>query len=302
VDKNMMTSKLLKAAVTILLLSAFCITARADDSYDLGASGADPVTFDKWINSLRTALKKHDKAAVAKMIESPLSVNYGGDYDDYTGKWPKGYSRTFTQSTFLRNYDKIFTHDLQKKIINSKKSDFWDKSSGVCFAQGIMWVNPETKNVYKIESINFSIIPPDTDAIAQKIKDAEKSTPTDSAKIASLYSTLGRGYDTNWRVLGSARESEQPEVKKNEEAAYRKAISLRQGTAAKSEDQAKDLRELAKLISIDKNRTAEALQLYEQAYALQKTILPPNSLPLRKAAQDISGCKKALAGSKQAKK
>jgi len=300
----MTRSKALKAAATILMLSGFCMPARAEDSYDLGASGADPVTFDKWINSLRTALKKNDKAAVAKMIESPLSVYYGGDYDDYTGKWPKGYSRKFTQRTFLRNYDKVFSHDLQKKIINSKKADFWDKSSGVCFAQGVMWINPESKNVYKIKSINFNIVPPDTDAIAQKIKDAEKSTPTDSAKIASLYSTLGRGYDANWRVYGDARESEEPAVKKKEEAAYRKAISLRQGTAAKSEDQAKDLKELAKVISIDKNRTAEALQLYEQAYALQKAILPPNSLPLRKTVQDISECKKSLkpAGSQQAQK
>jgi len=49
--------------------------------------------------------------------------------------------------------------------------------------------------------------------------------------------------------------------------------------------------------------TARADDSYDP-YALQKAILPPNSVPLRKSAQDISECKKDLqaAASKQAKK
>jgi tetratricopeptide (TPR) repeat protein len=282
----MYTSKVFSSISLILIVSAHCTCAWADD--DVLGSDADPVKFGKWFDSLKKALKKDDKAAIAKMIDSPLPVNYGGDFDSYTGKTSKAFTRNFNQSAFLNNYDKIFTHDLKKRIIISKNSDLWGNSHGICFAQGVMWIDPQDSGkVYKIKSINAGVAPPDTDAIAQKVHDAEKSTPTDSVKIASLYSALANGYDQSWRVLGQERESEVPELKKKEEMAYKKAISLRQGAAAKSPDQAKDLKQLAVLLAIDKGREAEVEQLYEQAYVLQKVVLPPTSLPLLKSMRDL---------------
>jgi len=289
----MMHSRLLLSAATVLLVSAFCASGRADDDNDLGPD-VDPVKFSKWLDNLKAAIKKNDKVAVSKMIDSPLSVSYGDDYDDYTGKRSKGYCRTFNQRAFLASYDKIFTHDLQKKLLSLRKSDIWANSHGICFAQGVMWINPVNKVAFKITSISFDIIPPDTDLLLQKVNDAAKSTPTDNIKLAALYSALAHGYDDNWRVIPEGNDSVVVELKKKEEAAFKKAISLRQGAAAKSQEQAKDLQQLAKLIAIGDDRKSEALKLYQQLYALQKATLPHSSAPLVKTTGDIARLKKDM--------
>lgn len=287
----MTKSIIAKSAATAFFLSTLVfiqamVAAEEDAITGLGESGGDPVKFGRWWDSFRKAVSKDDKRTVAKMIQDPLLVNRGGEYDSFTGKTSKGMSKKYHVSEVLVHYNEIFNHDLKRRIATGKKSEFWGRDIGISLGNGSIWINSQDKgNEYKLCTINMEAVPADPDPILARIKSGEKAAG--KTKLAALYSELGRAYDGNWRCIHSSHDVEEKAFKDKEEAAFKQALSLRTGTAAGTIDQAKDLKWLGDVLSRMDGRNADAIKCYQQAYDLEKKVLPPDSSALKTVKSDL---------------
>ena len=275
-------------AIYLCTFSQSALAAEPPDSnYQIqGGSGGDVASFSSWYREFKIAVQKNDKSSIAKMINYPLSVYWGGEFDNYTGKATKAVEKNYSQKTFLANYDRIFSRSLKNRLLNAWKSEFWDRDQGVCLGSGVVWfeVDSEKKPTeYRIKTINYSLVPPDTEAIFQQIKTAERNTAP-ASQIANLYGKLADAYERAW-TPDKDRAAKLAFQKKGEEA-YRKAISLRSGALATGADQAKDYRLLADNLA-EQNRRNEAFDMYMKALAMQVKVLPASSDAISKTMDEL---------------
>lgn len=258
--------------------------------YDIsGASGGSAQKFGKWYQSFKVALQKNDKPALAKMVSNELRVFPGSDFDEYTGKQNRQKGRSYTRKSFLKNYDQIMTPSLRHRLIDAWKSEFWDRDQGICLSHGDVWFDPQNNgNNYVIKTIN-SIFPIDIETELAKIKLEETQTPTNSLKLANLYSGLAQAYSDRIRSYSRQRQAvEKPALAKREEECFNKAISLRTACGKyKTAEQAKDLRLLADFLN-ECDRSSEAEETYNKALALQREVLPPQAPALAYTISKIS--------------
>jgi hypothetical protein len=98
-----------------------------DKSIDL--SVGDHVKVQQLLTQLQQAVAKHNAPAVAALVHYPIKVN--------PGKHP------FTiknEKAFVKDYDRIITHDIQDAIFKQKYENLFVNSQGAMIGDGEVWI------------------------------------------------------------------------------------------------------------------------------------------------------------------
>ena len=98
-----------------------------DKSIDL--SVGNHVRVQQILTTLQQAVAKHDAATVASLIHYPIKVNPG--------------KKPFTiknEKAFIKDYDRIITHDIQDAILKQKYENLFVNSQGAMIGDGEVWI------------------------------------------------------------------------------------------------------------------------------------------------------------------
>jgi hypothetical protein len=130
--RTQLTSLILIAGVLLLPTLTTAQTAPAtltalDKSIDL--SVGNHVRVQQILTTLQQAVAKHDAATVASLVHYPIKVNPG--------------KKPFTiknEKAFIKDYDRIITHDIQDAIFKQKYENLFVNSQGAMIGGGEVWV------------------------------------------------------------------------------------------------------------------------------------------------------------------
>jgi hypothetical protein len=98
-----------------------------DKSIDL--SVGDHVKVHAILAQLQAAVAKHNAPAVASLVHYPIKVNPG--------------KKPFTlknEKEFIKDYDRIITHDIQDAILKQKYENLFVNSQGAMIGDGEVWI------------------------------------------------------------------------------------------------------------------------------------------------------------------
>jgi hypothetical protein len=98
-----------------------------DKSIDL--SVGDHVKVQQILTQLQQAVASHNAPAVAALIHYPTKVNPG--------------KKPFTiknEKEFIKDYDRIITHDIQDVILKQKYENLFVNSQGAMIGDGEVWI------------------------------------------------------------------------------------------------------------------------------------------------------------------
>jgi hypothetical protein len=98
-----------------------------DKSIDL--SVGDHVKVHQLLTQLQAAVAKHDAPAVAALVHYPIKVN--------PGKKPFVVKN---EKAFIKDYDRIITHDIQDAIFRQKYENLFVNSQGAMIGDGEVWI------------------------------------------------------------------------------------------------------------------------------------------------------------------
>jgi hypothetical protein len=98
-----------------------------DKSIDL--SVGSHVKVQQLLFNLQQAVAKHNPAAVAALVHYPIKVN--------PGKKPFVVKN---EKAFIKDYDRIITHDIQDAIFKQKYDALFVNSQGVMLGDGEVWI------------------------------------------------------------------------------------------------------------------------------------------------------------------
>jgi hypothetical protein len=98
-----------------------------DKSIDL--SVGDHVKVQQLLTNLQMFVASHNASAVAALIHYPIKVNPG--------------KKPFTiknEKEFIKDYDRIITHDIQDVILKQKYENLFVNSQGAMIGDGEVWI------------------------------------------------------------------------------------------------------------------------------------------------------------------
>ena len=98
-----------------------------DKSIDL--SVGDHVKVHNILTQLQQGVSSHNAAAVADLIHYPIKVNPG--------------KKPFTiknEKEFIKDYDRIITHDIEDAILKQKYETLFVNSQGAMIGDGEVWI------------------------------------------------------------------------------------------------------------------------------------------------------------------
>jgi hypothetical protein len=118
---------LLQPTLTAAQTSSAASTTALDKSIDL--SVGNHVKVQQILTTLQQAVAKHDAATVASLVHYPIKVNPG--------------KKPFTiknEKAFIKDYDRIITHDIQDAIFKQKYENLFVNSQGAMIGDGEVWI------------------------------------------------------------------------------------------------------------------------------------------------------------------
>jgi hypothetical protein len=98
-----------------------------DKSIDL--SVGDHVKVHTILTQLQQSVASHNASAVATLVHYPIKVNPG--------------KKPFTvknEKAFIKDYDRIITHDIQDAILKQKYENLFVNSQGAMIGDGEVWI------------------------------------------------------------------------------------------------------------------------------------------------------------------
>ena len=130
-----------------LAMIAFLATAGpvlADNPY-ANAGISDPAHVTQFVARLKQAVAADDRAAVAAMVNYPLTVNSSG-----------GRSMTYRNAAALSaSYARVFTPEVKAAVAAAKADDLFSRDQGVMIGNSEIWMN-EIRGSMKIITVNHS--------------------------------------------------------------------------------------------------------------------------------------------------
>jgi hypothetical protein len=139
----------LKAAPVrvVLALIALLVTSGpvlADNPY-AAAGISDPAHVTQFLARLKQAVAADDHAAVAAMVNYPLTVYSSG-----------GRSMTYRNAAALSaNYARVFTPEVKAAVAAAKADNLFARDQGVMIGNGEIWMN-ELRGSMKIITVNHT--------------------------------------------------------------------------------------------------------------------------------------------------
>jgi len=125
-------ASLLLIASTLPLTLCIAQTAPAtptalDKSIDL--SVGNHIQVRQILTQLQASVASHNAAAVAALIHYPIKVN--------PGKHPFAVKNA---KAFIKDYDRIITHDIEDAILKQKYDNLFVNSEGAMIGDGEVWI------------------------------------------------------------------------------------------------------------------------------------------------------------------
>lgn len=117
------------------------------DSYCDASTGtyAQIVAFG---SAMKAAVRRGDKAAVARLMQYPLRVN--------AERSAKVTTRTIASSSeFVRAYNGVFTRPIVTKIAEMQPHDVFCRNGMAMFAAGTLWVAKNASGAIRAEVVNL---------------------------------------------------------------------------------------------------------------------------------------------------
>jgi hypothetical protein len=128
-------------------LIAFLATAEpvlADNPY-ANAGISNPAHVTQFVARLKQVVAADDRAAVAAMVNYPLTVNSSG-----------GRSMTYRNAAALSaSYERVFTPEVKAAVAAATADDLFSRDQGVMIGNGEIWMN-ELRGSMKIITVNHS--------------------------------------------------------------------------------------------------------------------------------------------------
>jgi hypothetical protein len=118
---------LLPPTLTAAQTNPASATSALDKSIDL--SVGNHVKVQQILTQLQQAVASHNAPAVAALIHYPIKVNPG--------------KKPFTiknEKEFIKDYDRIITHDIQDAIFKQKYENLFVNSQGAMIGDGEVWI------------------------------------------------------------------------------------------------------------------------------------------------------------------
>jgi hypothetical protein len=124
-------ASLVLIAGTLLLPTVYAAQTPAPTALDksIDLSVGDHVKVHNLLTQLQAAVAKHDAPAVAALVHYPIKVNPG--------------KKPFTiknEKEFVKDYDRIVTHDIADAIFNQKYENLFVNSQGAMIGDGEVWI------------------------------------------------------------------------------------------------------------------------------------------------------------------
>jgi len=104
-------------------------TNLADLNKSIDLSVGDHVKVQQLLTQLQQAVAKHNAPAVASLVHYPIKVN--------PGKKPFVVKN---EKAFIKDYDRIITHDIQDAILKQKYENLFVNSQGAMIGDGEVWI------------------------------------------------------------------------------------------------------------------------------------------------------------------
>jgi hypothetical protein len=132
--------------VLVILIALFAVTsgpARADNPY-AAAGISNPAHVTQFLARLRQAVTADDHAAVAAMVQYPLTISSDGR------------SITYRNAAALSvNYALVFTPEVKAAVAAAKPDNLFVRDQGVMIGNGEIWIN-EVGGLMKIITVNHT--------------------------------------------------------------------------------------------------------------------------------------------------
>ena len=116
-------------ATAIVPLNVAPAQAPTDHDKSIDLSVGDHTKVHQILTDLQQAVAKHNPAAVAELIHYPIKVNPG--------------KKPFTiknEKEFIKDYDRIITHDIEDAILKQKYETLFVNSQGAMIGDGEVWI------------------------------------------------------------------------------------------------------------------------------------------------------------------
>ena len=118
---------LLAPTLTAAQANTAASTTALDKFIDL--SVGDHVKVHQLLTQLQSAVAKHNAPAVAALVHYPIKVNPGNK--PFTVK---------NEKAFIKDYDRIITHDIEDAIFKQKYENLFVNSQGAMVGDGEVWI------------------------------------------------------------------------------------------------------------------------------------------------------------------
>ena len=117
------------AAFALIDLPGRTQTALTDLDKSIDLSVGDHTKVHTILIQLQQAVAKHDASTIASLVHYPIKVNPGKK--PFTVKNPK---------EFIKDYDRILTHDIEDAIFKQKYENLFVNSQGAMIGDGEVWI------------------------------------------------------------------------------------------------------------------------------------------------------------------
>ncbi len=124
-----LTRLILISGALLITVNSIAQTPTVDLDKSIDLSVGSHVKVQQLLFNLQQAVSQHNPAAVAALVHYPIKVNPGKH--PITIKTPKA---------FIKDYDRIITHDISDVILKQKYEALFVNSQGVMLGDGEVWI------------------------------------------------------------------------------------------------------------------------------------------------------------------
>ena len=134
----------MRAVLALIALLVTAGSATAENPY-AAAGISNPAHVTQFLARLKQAIATDNRAAVAAMVNYPLTVYASG-----------GASVTYRDAAALRaRYAQVFTPEVRAAVAAAKADDLFARDQGVMIGNGEIWMN-EVQGSMKIITVNHT--------------------------------------------------------------------------------------------------------------------------------------------------
>ena len=134
----------MRAVLALIALLVTAGSAVAENPY-AAAGISNPAHVTQFLAQLKEAMAADDRAAVAAMVNYPMTVHASG-----------GASVTYRGAASLRSrYAQVFTPEVKAAVAAAKPDNLFSRDQGIMIGNGEIWMN-EVHGSMKVITVNHT--------------------------------------------------------------------------------------------------------------------------------------------------